>query len=103
MSDPAWSPDGHRLMVMYTPQGERPAEIWTVSRDGTVLTRAPRPGLALPVFSPNGRRLALSAFRLAGDPVLQFMDLFVQRLDGTGRRLLVRGGQAQAPDWQPLP
>jgi dipeptidyl aminopeptidase/acylaminoacyl peptidase len=103
ITGPIWSPDGHRLMIMYTPQGERPAEMWTVRPDGTVLTRVPRPGVAFPVFSPDGRRLVFNLFRLAGDPRLQFMDLFAQRVDGTGRRLLVRGGQAQSPDWQPRP
>jgi TolB protein len=97
VSDPTWSPDGRRLMFMYQPQG--PAEIWTVRPDGTVLTRAPR-GNAFPIFSPDGRRLAFSEarFRLG----LEFEDLFVMRLDGTGKRRLVRGGQTNGPDWQPL-
>jgi Tol biopolymer transport system component len=103
VSDPTWSPDGRRLMVMYTPQGQGPAEVWTVRPDGTVLTRAPRPGSAFPIFSPNGRRLAYSLARFAGDPRLEYMDLFVQRPDGTGMRRVARGGQAQAADWQPLP
>jgi Tol biopolymer transport system component len=96
-SDPTWSPDGRRLMFMYQPQG--PAEIWTVRPDGTVLARAPR-GNAFPIFSPDGRRLAFSEarFRLG----LEFEDLFVMRADGSGKRRLVRGGQAVSPDWQPL-
>jgi TolB protein len=96
-SDPTWSPNGRRLMFMYQPQG--PAEIWTVRLDGTVLTRAPR-GNAFPIFSPDGRRLAFSEarFRLG----LEFEDLLVMRPDGSGKRRLVRGGQAVGPDWQPL-
>ena len=97
VSDPTWSPNGRRLMFMYQPQG--PAEIWTVRPDGTVLTRAPR-GNAFPIFSPDGRRLAFSEARFRLE--LEYEDLFVMGLDGSGKRRIVRGGQAVAPDWQPL-
>jgi TolB protein len=100
VSDPSWSPDGGRLMVMYQPQG--PAEIWTVRPDGTVLTRAPR-GNTFPIFSPDGHSLAFSEARFAGQPSLEYEDLFAMRPDGSGKRRLVRGGQVNSPDWQPLP
>ena len=104
-SDPTWSPDGSRLMLIHTPHGAGAAEIWIVRPDGAVLTRTPRPGSAFPIFSPNGRLLAYSLTRFAGPPAarLGYTDVFVQRPDGTGRRVVVRGGQAQMPDWQPLP
>jgi Tol biopolymer transport system component len=102
VTHPVWSPNGRRLMLMYTPRGAGSAELWTVRPDGTVLTRAPEARYISPIFSPNGRSLAFNLTRFAGDPPLQYSDLFVQRLDGTGKRLVVRGGQAQAPDWQPL-
>jgi Tol biopolymer transport system component len=99
VSDPTWSPDGRRLMLMYTPQAGGSAEIRTVRPDGTVLTRAPR-GDVFPIFSPSGGLLAFSASRFGGTPRLGYADLHVMRLDGTGGRRLVRGGQAQDPDWQ---
>jgi Tol biopolymer transport system component len=104
ITDPSWSPSGRRLMVMRTPRDAGAAELWTVRPDGTVLTRTPRPNGAFPIFSPNGRLLAYSLTRFAGPPAqrLGFTDLLTQRLDGTRRRLIVRGGQAQAPDWQPV-
>jgi Tol biopolymer transport system component len=103
VSDPSWSPNGRRLMVMYTPhQGQGENEIWTVRPDGTVLTRAPR-GNVFPVFSPNGRSLAFNRSRFAGQPSLEYEDLFVMHPDGTGARRVVRGGQVNSPDWQPLP
>lgn len=99
-SDPTWSPDGRRLMLMYTPQAG-PAQIWTVLPDGVVLTRAPR-GNEFPIFSPDGRWLAFSRARFGGDPRLGYSDLYLMRPNGTEARQLVRGGQAQTPDWQPL-
>jgi Tol biopolymer transport system component len=103
VTSPVWSPNGRRLMLMHTTRGEGSAEIWTVRPNGTVLARAPKENYVAPIFSPNGRALSFNLTRFAGDPRLGFTDLFGQRLDGTGRRLIVRGGQAEDPDWQPLP
>jgi Tol biopolymer transport system component len=54
-----------------------------------------------PVFSPNGQSLAFNRSRFAGQ--LEYEDLFVMHPDGTGARRVVRGGQVNSPDWQPLP
>jgi hypothetical protein len=104
---PIWSPLGDRLVVTYAGPGGEPVELWTVRPDGTVLTRTPKaehtsPIFSPPIFSPDGGSLAFNRTRFAGDPRLFFTDLLVQRSDGTGRRLLVRGGQAETQDWQPL-
>jgi Tol biopolymer transport system component len=102
VSNPTWSPDGRRLMVTYTATGGGATELWALRPDGTVLTRVTG-AQGFPIFSPNGRMLAYSAARFAGDPRLQYTDLFVQTADAKRRRRLVRGGQAESPDWQPLP
>lgn len=102
-TNPQWSPDGHRMMVEHTPRAGGPPELWTLRPDGTVLARAPTSDYLSAIFSPNGRSLAFNLLRFAGPERLHYTDLFVQGLDGTGRRLLVRGGQARSPDWQPLP
>ena len=102
-SAPTWWPDGRRLRVLFTPRGEGSAEVWTVRPDGTVLSRRAGTGASSPVFSPDGRLLAWSITRFRGDPRLGFTDLLVERADGSGRRTLIRGGQAEAPDWQPRP
>jgi Tol biopolymer transport system component len=104
---PIWSPLGDRLVVTYAGIGGEPVELWTVRPDGTVLTRTPKaehtsPIFSPPIFSPDGGSLAFNRTRFAGDPRLFFTDLLVQQPDGTGRRLLVRGGQAETQDWQPL-
>jgi Tol biopolymer transport system component len=87
-------------MIVHTPRGQGVGELWTVRPDGTVLTRAPWTSSSIPIFSPNGRSFAYSETRFAGDPRLGYSDLFLQMLDGSGRRRLVRGGQAESPDWQ---
>jgi Tol biopolymer transport system component len=107
VSRPIWSPLGDRLVVTYAGPGGGPAELWTVRPDGTVLTRTPKaehtsPTFSPPIFSPDGGSVAFNRTRFAGDPALYYTDLLVQRPDGTGRRLLVRGGQAETQDWQPL-
>ena len=102
-SAPIWWPDGRHLRVLFTPVGEGSAEVWTVRPDGTVLSRWAGTGASSPVFSPDGRLLAWSVTSFRGDPRLGFTDLFVERADGSGRRTVIRGGQAAAPDWQPRP
>jgi Tol biopolymer transport system component len=103
VSDPSWSPNGRRLMVMYTPHaGPGENEIWTVRPDGTVLTRAPR-GSVFPILSPDGELLAFNRPRFAGQPSLEYEDLIVMHPDGKGLRRVVRGGQVNSPDWQPVP
>jgi Tol biopolymer transport system component len=99
-SNPTWSPDGHRLMLMYSPRFG-PDEIWTMRPDGTVLARAPRAPREniFPIFSPDGGRLAFSEIRFKGG--LAFRDLWVMRPNGSETRRVVRGGQATAADWQP--
>jgi Tol biopolymer transport system component len=103
ISAPTWWPDGRRLRVLFTRRGAGSAEVWTVRPDGTVLSRRAGRGASSPVFSPDGRLLVWSVTSFRGDPRLGFTDLLVERADGSGRRTLIHGGQAEAPDWQPRP
>jgi dipeptidyl aminopeptidase/acylaminoacyl peptidase len=103
VTDPSWSADGRRLMVVYTPQGlGGDAQLWTVRPDGTVLTRTTR-GNVFPAFSPDGQLFLFNQARFAGRPPLEYEDLVVMHPDGTAERRVVRGGQVNSPDWQPLP
>jgi Tol biopolymer transport system component len=97
---PTWSPDGRRLMFTISQRipGTYSSELWTARLDGTILTRIEE--LELPTFSPDGRWLVYEQARLVGQSSV-YGDLYLTRPDGTGRRLLVQGGFATTPNWQP--
>jgi len=89
---PAWSPNGRRLAF------ERAGRIYVVNRDGTGLRRVTaRPTDARqPAWSPDGRQIAFT--REARAVIL------VVRADGTGQKVLYRGGYdatADRPAWSP--
>jgi Tol biopolymer transport system component len=89
----AWSPDGRRLAYSCVSRTDQHANarIFTIRADGTRPTRVPTgvSGVAWPSWSPDGTRLAF-----AGES-----GIYTIRLDGSGRRLVVRGGNA--PSWSP--
>jgi Tol biopolymer transport system component len=100
-TSPIWSPAGGGLLFNYTSQVGGGEQTWLVRVDGGVVSRAPGASAASTVFSPDGTRLAFSALSFRGDPRLEYSDLYLRNPDGTDMRLLVRGGQAKTPDWQP--
>ncbi len=90
------SPDGRRIAMQRTTDGN--TDIWIVDVDrGTAVrfTSEPGPEIA-PVWSPGGDRIAYAA---AGDGTFQLVEKALQGADAT---LLVRTPQAkQASDWSP--
>jgi Tol biopolymer transport system component len=112
-SDPAWSPHASKLIFV---RGQMVhAAFWryglfTVRADGSGLRRVNTPGAGLgapgslpdhPSWSPDGKLIGYHG-SLSG--------VWVQRLDGRGRRQVATGGasntiyfDAVEPDWQPRP
>jgi Tol biopolymer transport system component len=98
--DPVWAPDGARLMISHSPISGPAPELWIVRPDGSIVSRARNDASQVPIFSPDGTRLAFSRYSAHGTPRLNYTDLQVELLDGSGRRQLTRNGVADAPDWQ---
>ena len=96
-TDPAVSPDGHRLAFVSTRDGN--PEIYVAdARTGEVrrLTRNLRRADRRPAWAPGGRSIAWQSGRPGA------AELYVMRADGTRKRLLVGGpGDDAEPTWSP--
>jgi hypothetical protein len=103
IGSPVWAPDGARLMVGHGLVSGGTPELWIMRPDGTIVARAPNDASQVPVFSPDGTRLAFTRYSMHGQPRLTYTDLHIELLDGSGRRQLTTGGAAGAPDWQARP
>lgn len=98
-SFPAYSPDGSRIALIVLepldpespPSSERRGDLWLMNADGTDRRRIER-GWAVPVWSPDGRWLAITDLE-PEEPVIALL-----RPDGGERRELGRGG---LPVWSP--
>jgi Tol biopolymer transport system component len=80
-SQPAWSPDGSRLVF------ERESSIWTMAADGSRHRRLASPG-SDPAWSPDGSRLV---FERQGE-------IWIMNADGRGQRRVTPGSD---PAWSP--
>jgi len=106
-SQMAWSPDGKRIAFTLWPGaeiGDYTTYIYTVSSDGTDLTRLTNdPGVydGTPSWSPDGTRIAFSSSR---DHPGTFDEIYLMNADGTDQRRLthtdslVNVGSSWSPD-----
>jgi TolB protein len=95
-SDPAVSPDGHRIAFVSTRNGNEEIYVADV-RTGEVrrLTRDARPDRR-PAWAPHGRSIAWQS------GPQDAADLYVMRADGEGKRLVAGGpGDDSDPAWSP--
>jgi Tol biopolymer transport system component len=96
--NPAWSPDGSRLIFATEPVNDASArlttsELWTVERSGGAPVKLYDGDAVQPAWSPNGRRIAFWSLTSGGQ-----RDLFTIAADGTDRVALTNDG---ATDWSP--
>ena len=98
-TDPAWSPDGTRMVFTSTRDGNE--EIYVMKADGSNQTRLTNNSAAdrSAVWSPDGAQIAFVSNRSSVN-----FDIFVMNVDGSAQTNLTNGGvQAdfQDPDWSP--
>ena len=97
-ADPAWSPDGRRIVFGHDWQ------LWVMNADGSGRRQLTLKGAHNfnPAWSPDGRRIAFARGRRqsssyhVGTPG---REVHVMNADGSGQKLLTRGGSQ--PTWSP--
>jgi hypothetical protein len=94
----AWAPDGGRLALLTGSSDFRFGDIVLVNRDGTgrILLSAQERTDAIPVWSPDGSRLAFTSIRDGNE------EIYVMNADGGDvQRLTDHAGLDRAPVWSP--
>ena len=95
LMSPAWSPDGRRVAYVSF-EGDRSAVYIQTLRTGTRERVSAREGInGAPVFSPDGRRLALTLSQDNGNLDIYTLDLATQVL----RRITEHGAIDTEPTW----
>jgi Tol biopolymer transport system component len=102
-SEPAWSPDGTKIVFVGTVvcPNSRGSDIWVMDRDGANkenLTNDEGTGEVHPAFSPDGTRIAFQSNR---DDV--WSDIHTMNADGTNQRNITNVPRHfdEDPDWGP--
>jgi Tol biopolymer transport system component len=98
---PRLSPDGHLLAVTVVPEnpsGPNPSDLWLFDLNRRTLGRMTTDGATMPVWTPDGKRIAFAGSRHAE------LDIVTRAFDGSGAQELIlkgRGGSNFPLSWSP--
>ena len=102
MRSPSWSPDGRKIAYVSF-EGEQSAIYVQTLRTGIRDRVSARAGInGAPVFSPDGRMLALTLSQDQGNPDIYMLDLAGQVLTRLTRNVAIDTEPAWAPDGQSI-
>lgn len=93
--DPAWSPDGTR--IVFCAEGRRPPALFVIDADGSGLTKITRARHldCHPSWSPDGNTIAFATI------LGRHFAIATMATDGSNRTILVGRGINDDPDWSP--
>jgi len=102
LMSPSWSPDGRKLAYVSF-EGDQSAIYVQTLRTGTRDRVSARAGInGAPVFSPDGRLLALTLSQAEGNPDIYILDLAGQVLTRLTRNVAIDTEPTWAPDGESL-
>src|SRR6185295_7396783 len=100
--DPAFSPNGRRIVFSGAPRDERPRGIWVMRRDGThkrLLAAEGDPDYMNPDFDPDGSHIVFERCNV-DDPHYCDTDDILMRSDGRHKRV-IEGAGGNGPVFSP--
>jgi TolB protein len=99
-SDPAWSPNGQRIVFCHSSSSSSPPNLYVMDADGRDVRRltADTPHDCEPQWSPNGQWIAFASDRAGASQSAVYL---IRPGGGSVRRVTPLGLDAGDPNWRP--